>query len=188
MPIVDSPLKSQSSIVNQNRWVSPIGYPDAQLGTRMIGFIMTISNIGGITAGLLLGRITRVMKRFTLVFVLGFLALGFVLLNFVDVVLTFAISCAIWGVGFGVFIPGIAIKVIGSVPKSASTRALAILSFAMGIGQFISPRVYTYINRMLGLEGPRASWTVAAFGFAAAFVVSLAATIKSSRNALPANN
>jgi len=157
---------------------------EARVGSaRTIGFIMTISNIGGIIAGLLLGRITRVMKSFTLVLALGFMSLGFILLNFVGVAHTFGIACAIWGFGFGVFVPGMSLKIINSVPNSATTRALALLTCALGIGQFISPRAYFYINRLLGLEGPRASWTVAAFCFAAAFLVSLAATLKSERMA-----
>ncbi len=151
----------------------------ARVGSaRTIGLIMTISNIGGIVAGLLLGRITQMCKRFTLVVALGFLAFGFILLNVANTALTFAVSCAIWGFGFGTFIPGIALKIIGSVPKSAATRALAILSCALGIGQFVSPRVYAYANYLLGLKGPRASWTVAAFCFTAAFLVSLVATLK----------
>ena len=133
---------------------------------------MALQSIGGIAAGFLLGWVTKAIKDFTLVFALGFLALAFVILNFVNTALMFAIACAIWGFGFGTFNPAIALKVIGSVPKSAATRALAILTCAMGIGQFISPRVYRYVNGWIGLEGPRASWIVAAVCFVAAFLVS----------------
>jgi len=146
----------------------------ANLGdAKTIGLIMTISNVGGIAAGLLLGWVTKSMKNFTLVLALAFLALGFVMLNFVSSAVMFTIASAIWGFGFGTFNPTIALKIIGSVPKSSATRALAILACAMGIGQFISPRVYMYANGLLGLEGPRASWVVAAVCFVAAFFISL---------------
>ncbi len=140
---------------------------------QTISYIMALQSIGGITAGLLLGWVTRVMKNFTLVFALGFLAFAFVILNVVDSALMFGVACAIWGLGFGTFNPAIALKVIGSVPKSAATRALAILTCAMGVGQSISPRVYGFVNSLIGLEGPRASWIVAAVCFVAAFVISL---------------
>ena len=84
----------------------------------------------------------------------------------------FAIASAIWGFGFGTFNPAIALKVIASVPKQAATRALAILTCAMGIGQFISPMSYSFINNLAGFEGSRASWNVAMACFVAALLIS----------------
>jgi MFS family permease len=140
---------------------------------KTIGFIMTISSVGGIAGGFILGWTTRVFKNFTLVFALCFLALGFILLNFVNTALMFTIASAIWGFGFGTFNPAMALKIIGSVSKSAATLALAILTCAMGIGQFISPMVYSFAVSAIGLEGPRASWIIAAVCFTAAFLTSL---------------
>jgi MFS family permease len=85
----------------------------------------------------------------------------------------FTIASAIWGFGFGTFNPAMALKIIGSVSKSAATLALAILTCAMGIGQFISPMVYSFAVSAIGLEGPRASWIIAAVCFTAAFLTSL---------------
>jgi MFS family permease len=141
-----------------------------------IAKITMIQSVGGITAGFLLGRVTRVMKNFTLVLALGFLALAFVILNLVNTAIPFAIACAVWGFGFGTFNPAIALKVIGSVSKADATRGLAILNCAMGVGQFISPQVYGTVNGWLGLEGPRAAFIVAAVCFVAAFVVALVIT------------
>jgi len=140
---------------------------------KTIGTIITISSIGGIAVGLLLGWLTKILKNFTLVFALFLLALGFILLNFVHTAVMFTIASAFWGMGFGTFNPTVALKIIGSVPKSAATLGLALMNCAMGIGQFISPIVYSNINRVIGLEGPRASWIIAAVCFAAAFVVTL---------------
>jgi MFS family permease len=140
---------------------------------KIIGYIITISNIGGIAVGLLLGWLTKTLKNFTIVFALFLLALGFVLSNFVDTAVTFTIAAMIWGMGFGTFNPTVALKIIGSVPKAAATMALALLTCAMGVGQFISPIVYSHVNRILGLEGPRASWVIAAVCFSAAFVAAL---------------
>jgi MFS family permease len=152
---------------------------------RTIGIIMALQSIGGIAAGFLLGWVTKVIKNFTLVLALGFLALAFVMLNFVNTALMFAVACAIWGFGFGTFNPAIALKVIGSVPQSAATRALAILTCAMGIGQFISPRVYETVNGWIGLGGPRASWIIAAVCFVGAFLVSLLKTVLKKTPRIP---
>jgi MFS family permease len=150
---------------------------DSRVGSaKTIGFVLTLMNVGGITAGILLGWFTRVLKNFTLVFALFCLALGFVMLNFVQTALMFAIASAIWGMGFGTFNPTIALKIISSVEKSSATPALAIMTCGMGIGQFISPVIYSCINGILGLHGPRASWVVAAPCFAGAFLVALLKT------------
>lgn len=117
---------------------------------RTIGFVMTIQSIGGITAGFLLGTVTKVLKNFTIVFALGFLAFSFVMLNFVNSALMFAVACAFWGMGFGTFNPVMALKIIGSVPKQAATLGLALLTCAMGVGQFLSPHFYSVVNRSLG--------------------------------------
>ncbi len=153
-----------------------------------IGFVMTVSLLGGIAGGLLLGFTTKMFRNFTLVLALGFLALGFTLLNYVNTVVTFTIASAIWGLGFGTFNPAIALKIIGSVRKEAATLALAVLTAAMGIGQFISPMVYAFVTKTAGLEGPRAAWVVAAVCFSAAFLLSLMkASLRSQRTAVVAN-
>jgi MFS family permease len=140
---------------------------------KTIGFIMTLSSVGGIAVGLLLGWLARILKNFTLAFALFLLAFGFVLSSFANTVVMFTIASAIWGMGFGTFNPTVALKIIGSVPKAAATPALALLNCAMGVGQFISPMVYSNFNRVIGIEGPRASWMVAAACFSTAFVIAL---------------
>ena len=137
---------------------------------------MTISSVGAIAAGFMLGLVTKVFKGFTLVFALGFLSLGFIMLNYVNTASTFVLAFALFGFGFGTSNPTKVLKIIASVPKPSTTLALSILTCALGIGQFISPIFFSFVNGMLGLQGPRASWVVAAACFTAAFVVSLLKT------------
>jgi hypothetical protein len=61
---------------------------------------------------------------------------------------------------------------MGSVEKSATAFALAVLTSAMGIGQFLSPMFYSFFNNLMGFEGSRSSWIVAAVCFGAAVLVS----------------
>ncbi len=153
------------------------------IGTLMIGIIMTISTGGSILAGFLLGRITKFLRDQTLAFALAFLATGFVLLNLVRTPVTFIVATALYGFGFGIFTPTMVLKIIGSVPRHATTLALSIASCAMGVGQFASPITFSILNPLLGLQGPRASWVVAAAAFTAAFVIVFAATLLLSRKA-----
>ena len=136
------------------------------------GVVMTFSSIGGIAAGIILGWVTKTFRKYALVFALAFLAFGSVMLLFVQKAPMFMIAYGIWGLGFGTFNPLIILEIIGSVAKSAAALALAILTSAMGIGQFISPMSYSFINNLFGLGGSRASWIVATACFVAVLIIS----------------
>lgn len=136
------------------------------------GVVMTFSSIGGIVAGVILGWVTKTFRKYALVFALAFLTLGSVMLLFVEKAPMFMAAYAIWGLGFGTFNPLIILEIIGSVTKSAAALALAILTSAMGIGQFISPMSYSFVNGLFAFEGSRASWVVATACFIAALIIS----------------
>jgi len=135
------------------------------------GVVMTFSSIGGIVAGVILGWVTKAFREYAIVFALAFLAAGSVLLLFVQTAPMFMAAYALWGLGFGTFNPLIILAVMGSVEKSATAFALAVLTSAMGIGQFISPMFYSLIHNLSGFDGARSSWTVAASCFVAAAVI-----------------
>jgi MFS family permease len=134
--------------------------------------VMTFSSFGGIAAGIILGWVTKIFRDYSIVFALAFLAVGSIMLVFVHTAPMFMLAYALWGLGFGTFNPLIILEVMGSVAKSAAALALAVLTSAMGIGQFISPMCYSIVNNLIGLEGSRSSWIVAASCFAAALLIS----------------
>ena len=144
---------------------------------------MAISSGGSILAGLLLGCITKLLGDRTLAVAMAFLAAGLVLLTFVGTPPTFILASAVYGFGFGIFTPTMVLKIIGSVPRQATTPALSIASCAMGVGQFASPHTFYFVNKLIGLQGPRASWTVASFCFTGAFLILGAATLSRPRKA-----
>jgi len=136
------------------------------------GIVVTFSSAGGIAAGVILGWVTKILREYAIVFALGFLAVGSILLVFVHTAPMFMLANGLWGLGFGTFNSLIILQVMGSVEKSAAALAVAILTSAMGIGQFISPMYYAFVNSLLGLEGPRSSWIVAATCFVIALLIS----------------
>ena len=132
---------------------------------------MTFSSVGGILAGLILGWVTKSFRNYAFVFAITFLTAGSIVLVFAHTAAMYMLGCGIWGIGFGVFNSLIILQIMGSVVKSATALALAILTSAMGIGQFLSPIFYSYINNLLGLQSPRAPWIVASACFVAALLI-----------------
>lgn len=149
------------------------------------GVVMTFSSIGGIAAGIILGWVTKTFRKYSLVFALAFLAAGSIMLLFVRTAPMFMVAYAIWGLGFGTFNPIIILEVMGSVAKSAAAFALAILTSAMGVGQFISPMIYSFINSLTGLGGSRASWNLATACFVAALLIAPVLIAWRQRKSLP---
>jgi MFS family permease len=148
---------------------------------------MTFSSVGGIVAGLILGWVTKSFRNYAFVLALAFLTAGSVLLVLAHTVAMFDAGCGIWGLGFGIFNSLIILQIMGSVTKSAMAFALAILTSAMGIGQFLSPIYYSYINSLFGFQNPRAPWILATACFVAALAISpVIVAIKSRRSELPA--
>ena len=148
---------------------------------------MTFSSVGGIVAGLILGWVTKSFRNYAFVLALAFLTAGSVLLVLAHTAAMFDTGCGIWGLGFGIFNSLIILQIMGSVAKSAMAFALAILTSAMGIGQFLSPIYYSYINSLFGFQSPRAPWILATACFLAAFAISpVIVAIKSRRRELPA--
>jgi MFS family permease len=151
------------------------------------GVAMTFSSVGGIVAGLILGWVTKSFQNYAFVLALAFLTAGSVLLVLAHTVTMFDIACGIWGLGFGIFNSLIILQIMGSVAKSAMAIALAILMSAMGIGQFLSPIYYSYINSLFGFQSPRAPWILATACFAVAMVISpVIIALKSRRREVPA--
>jgi MFS family permease len=148
---------------------------------------MTFTSIGGIIAGLLLGWVTKSFRNYAFVLALAFLTAGSALLVLAHTVAMFDIACGIWGLGFGIFNSLIILQIMGSVGKSATAFALALLTSAMGIGQFLSPILYSYINSLFASPNPRMPWIFATACFVVALAISpVIVAVKSRRSALPA--
>jgi MFS family permease len=149
------------------------------------GIAMTFASVGGIIAGLILGWITKSLRNYSFVLALTFLTAGSILLVFAYTAAMFMLGCGIWGLGFGIFNALIILQIMGSVAKSATAFALAVMTSAMGIGQFISPIYYSYLNNLLGLQSPRAPWIEASVCFIAALLIApVIAALKSRQKEL----
>jgi MFS family permease len=154
---------------------------------KTAGVVMTFASVGGIIAGLILGWMTKLFKNYSFVLALAFLTTGSIILVFSYTAVMFMIGLGIFGLGFGIFNALLILQIMGSVEKSAIALALAIMTSAMGIGQFLSPIYYSYLNNLLGFQSARVPWIEASACFVAALLVApLIIVWKSRQRELPA--
>lgn len=151
------------------------------------GVVMTFASIGGIIAGLILGWMTKLLRNYSFVLALACLTAGSIVLVFAYSAVMFMVGLGIWGLGFGIFNALLILQIMGSAAKSSIAFALAIMTSAMGIGQFISPIYYSYLNNLLGFQSPRAPWIEASACFVVALIIApIIIALKSRQRELPA--
>lgn len=126
------------------------------------GMVLTAFTAAAFVAGLLFGKISLLLRRFTIALAVGLVGLSFLILLNVNTYTMFLVAGAIFGLGFGIYNPAITLLVIGSAHKSAATRALSYFVALLGVGQFLSPITLSFITKIIGLKGVLAAWTVAA--------------------------
>ncbi|MPW24336.1 MFS transporter [Alkalibaculum sp. M08DMB] len=128
------------------------------------GTILTTFTVAATIAGLLYGRVIKILRRYTLSLAIGLLSIAFfVLINAVSFT-TFIVGGFIFGLGFGFYNPTMTINVMNSAP-GASTLAVSTYVSVQGIGQYFSPMILAAITGALGLTLGVGAWTIAAWVF-----------------------
>ncbi|MCR4436908.1 MAG: MFS transporter [Clostridiales bacterium] len=135
------------------------------------GIVSTLFTVGAFLAGLAFAKIEQIFKRYTVAIAVGLVGASLVMLLFVNSIGLFMVGGFIFGLGFGLYNPCVTLKVIASVDKQATTRAVSLYIVAQSFAQFLSPILYIAINKALGLTGNRASWMTAGPGLVVAAVV-----------------
>lgn len=103
-----------------------------------------------IAAGLLLGKVTKITKQYTMPFAMLSFSAGAILLSLfpgdMKMLMLGAVFC---GFSQGVFIPTGMVTVANAVPPVATAMASAVFTSAMSLGQFISPAVLNTGSKIL---------------------------------------
>ena len=115
----------------------------------VIGLLTGLFSLSQIVVGLILSRIARVTKRFTLAVAMASFALGAILLaaNSSAIVLL-VVGAVFCGFSQGIFMPTALTEISDSVSKESTTLAAATFTCAMNIGQFVSPTVLNNIVKI----------------------------------------
>lgn len=106
------------------------------------GIIYAFTNVGTIIFGLIFGKVFEKVKFVT--FLIGMLccALALFLAATSTEVPMFCLAAALLGAGTGFFMPTVYAKNSTLIPYKNASKAVSIVSFAIGVGGFISPFVF----------------------------------------------
>ncbi|SNS06711.1 Predicted arabinose efflux permease, MFS family [Anaerovirgula multivorans] len=113
------------------------------------GIVITIMTVGGLLAGILFGKVSQTLKRFTIPLSAVLTGLGFLMLSYSYSFHLILIASLLIGIGFGTTMPAVMMKIAENAPKFAITLAMAVVTSAMSLGQFVSPFALTFVETLL---------------------------------------
>ncbi|KPU43189.1 bacillibactin exporter [Oxobacter pfennigii] len=124
------------------------------------GIVSACYTIGAFLAGMSFAKIEQAIKRYTVALAVGLLGSGLLILLLSTNIFMFFVGAFVSGTGFGLYNPCVTLKVIGSVARNATTRAMSIYIVSQSGAAFLSPIIFMFLKSALGLTGLKASWMI----------------------------
>ncbi len=116
------------------------------------GISIATMNTAAFLVGLGFGRIRKVLKSYTTLIALICLGGGVAALSFVQSFPFLLVALFIAGMGIGILMPTIFTSTANLVPDELNGPALSITNSSIYLGQFISPLVFTLLEKIFKLE------------------------------------
>jgi len=138
--------------------------------------VIILLSLGGISAGLLFGKILKVFNQLTTSIGLIILALAMVILGLSqNLVITF-VGGYLTGFGFKIFMPSLIDKINNSnIPNTTLATSLLLVGFNLGV--FISPYGSIVIQSLMRTEALPALFIANAIGFISLSTITLIITL-----------
>ena len=149
----------------------------SDLGTASdASLVIILLSLGGISAGLLFGKILKVFNQLTTSIGLIILALAMVILGLSqNLVITF-VGGYLTGFGFKIFMPSLIDKINNSnIPNTTLATSLLLVGFNLGV--FISPYGSIVIQSLMRTEALPALFIANAIGFISLSTITLIITL-----------
>ena len=117
------------------------------------GLAFALFTFGGLVAGLIFGKITQIITKFTVPVGWMISGIGLILLATAQSYNIIIVGCFIAGVGYAIAMPGTFVKLAMLTAPPAIDFGFSVAFGIMGIGQFISPSIFEFVNKISG-HGP----------------------------------
>ncbi|WDV44484.1 MFS transporter [Clostridiaceae bacterium M8S5] len=119
------------------------------------GLSISFLTLAGFLSGLLLHRLTALMKKMSISVPLFLMSIGFVIISRATTFTGIIVSVVMIGFSMGILTPVFQLKVIEVTPKNNNTFALSFLNGSIYFGKFASPIVLTLIASLFGWDSQR---------------------------------
>lgn len=156
-----------------------IGYGTASDASLVI----ILLSLGGISAGLLFGKILKIFQKFTTTFGLIVLSIAMIILGTSQSLLLTFIGGFLTGFGFKVFMPSLIDKVNNSnIPNKTLATSLLLVGFNLGV--FISPYGSILLQNIIGTDALPSLFIANAIGFFILSIMTVGMTVIKSRKVI----
>lgn len=145
------------------------GFGDASTS----GFINTTMLAAGMVTGILFGRITRVLKSFTIPAALIVTVIGMALIFTVGTLPSLFIAAACVGFGLATIMPAGTFIAANAVAPGMFATAIAIVTAAVNMGMFMSPIILNALSNSLSGGSIIFKFMISAVGLALVAVLSI---------------
>ncbi len=115
--------------------------------SKAAGFAASISTLASTLINLFFAKIMRFFKRFVWVFSIALLVIGFGLMAFTTTAFSTYLGVFISGCGMGILFPGIMLRATQYSSPENTARTISMIVAGSNLGQFISPFLYSYLQR-----------------------------------------
>lgn len=142
--------------------------------------VIILLSLGGISAGLLFGKIVKVFNQLTTSIGLIILAIAMVILGVSQSLSLTFVGGFLTGFGFKIFMPSLINKINNSnIPNSTLATSLLLVGFNLGV--FISPYGSILLQNIIATDALPALFITNAIGFICLAVITLVITMIKSK-------
>jgi len=120
--------------------------------SKNAGAVISVATAAGFFAGLLLGRVKRLLQTNFIAIQLLLMATGFFVLGNSSQLFIIGIGVGFMGFGVGSIMPTVFDQVSRQVPKSQTVQAMAVVTSMLFFGQFFSPLFYHGVGVLFANE------------------------------------
>lgn len=141
------------------------------------GTVISVFMIAGFIAGVALSYIQKYLKHNSVLFGIGIMAFGYIVLSLAHNLFLVILGSGLVGFSFGILFPSLIILITNKCSSNSCILALSFSSCAQFLGQFISPYTLQLIKNIFGLSSLRNDFVILAISLSISCLIYLAIKI-----------
>jgi len=138
--------------------------------TANLGFTMSLLTISVSVVALFFGLTAKFFKRYIVAVGISVNAIAALVAFTGHSLIQIDLAMVLCGVGLALVVPGVLTRASSMVAPVAATMALSIFYAASGLGQFVQPLVFAWIQKQLGIADFRQAFVISLSGLIVLFV------------------